>query len=111
MVAARIENPLKKVTGMFTTTTSLSARAREFAGVLEIKVEENFPRDDYARIKCNIARRTGERIYHLPFDQQYDATEIEPERGELYVARGDGAEHLSEEVRRCVRLSFLLTPP
>jgi hypothetical protein len=94
MVAARIENPLKKVTGTFTTTTSLSERAREFARVLEIRVEENFPLDDYPRIKCNIARPTGERIYHLPFDQQYDSTKIEPERGELYVSTEVQAEEL-----------------
>ncbi len=40
------------------------------------------PLADYPRIKCNIARRDDERIYHLPFDQQYDTTLIEPERGE-----------------------------
>jgi hypothetical protein len=27
----------------------------------------------------------SERIYHLPFDQQYDTTVIEPQRGEQYV--------------------------
>ena len=59
MVATRIENPMRIVTGTFTTTTSLSERAREFAEQLEIKVEENFPLSDYPRIKCNIARRGG----------------------------------------------------
>jgi hypothetical protein len=29
--------------------------------------------------------RTGERIYHLPFDQQYDKTAIEPARGQCYA--------------------------
>jgi hypothetical protein len=95
MVAARIENPLKEVTGTFVTTTALSDRARDFAQVLEIQVEENFPLADYPRIKCNVARRTGERIYHLPFDQQYDTTTIEPRRGECYAltcaeAEGEG---------------------
>jgi hypothetical protein len=85
MVAARIENPQKRVTGTFTTTTQLSDRAREFAQVLDIKVEENLPLDDYPRIKCNIARRSNERIYHLPFDQQYDSTQVEPSRGECYA--------------------------
>lgn len=92
MVAAQIENPGKKVTGTFTTTTALSERAREFARVLEIRVEENFPLGDYPRIKCNIARRTGERIYHLPFDQQYDTTLVERARGELYAATCTEAE-------------------
>jgi hypothetical protein len=85
MVAAQIENPGKKVTGTFTTTTGLSARARQFADALEIRVEERFPLADYPRIKCNIARRDSQRIYHLPFDQQYDSTVIEPHRGEAYV--------------------------
>jgi hypothetical protein len=38
----RIENPGKRVSGTFTTTTSLSDRAREFARQLKIRVEENF---------------------------------------------------------------------
>lgn len=94
MIAARIENPGKQVVGTFTTTTALSERAREFARVFEIKVEESFPLADYPRIKCNIARRTGERIYHLPFDQQYDTTVIEPARRRAlrcHCRRGRGA--------------------
>ena len=35
-------------------------------------------------IKCNISK-TGEKIYHLPFDQQYDRVEISPNKGECYV--------------------------
>jgi hypothetical protein len=85
VVAARIENPGKTVTGTFVTTTSLSDRAKQFASQLEISVDENFPLGDYPRIKCNVAR-DGERIYHLPFDQQYDTTVITPRRGEAYMA-------------------------
>ena len=58
------------------------------------RVEKNFPLGDYRRIKCNIARRGGERIYHLPFDQQYDTTVIESARGECYVATAGEAEQL-----------------
>jgi hypothetical protein len=101
MVAARIENPGKEVTGTFATTTKLSDRAREFARVLEIKVEESFPLADYPRIKCNIARRNNERIYHLPFDQQYDSTLIEPQRGERYAMTCSVAE--TEGFRRAWR--------
>jgi hypothetical protein len=54
----------------------------------------SFPLADYPRIKCNIARRTDERIYHLPFDQQYDSTVVEPTRGECYVATAREAEVL-----------------
>lgn len=94
MVAARIEHPLTEVTGTFVTTTSLSPRAREFADVLEIRVEESFPLANYPRIKCNVARQTGERIYHLPFDQQYDATAVEPGRGECYTMTCAEAEEM-----------------
>jgi hypothetical protein len=94
VVALRIERPEARVRGTFVTTTSLSERAREFAHQLEIEVQEQFPLADYPRIKCNLARQSGERIYHLPFDQQYDTTVIEPDRGELYVATVAEAEEL-----------------
>jgi hypothetical protein len=41
--------------------------------------------------KCHIAR-DGERIYHLPFDQQYDRTVIEADRGECYASTVADAE-------------------
>lgn len=85
VVAARLENKNREVAGTFVTTTSLSERARAFASELGIDVQEQVPLADYPRIKCNIAR-DGERIYHLPFDQQYDTTVIEPDRGEFYAA-------------------------
>jgi hypothetical protein len=84
----------REVTGTFTTTTTLSPRAHEFARQLSIRVEEQLPLADYPRIKCNIARASDERIYHLPFDQQYDKTIIEPERGERWVATCAEAEEL-----------------
>ncbi len=43
------------------------------------------PLEEYPRIKCNVGRDSGERIYHLPFDQQYDNTVIEPERDEMWA--------------------------
>lgn len=85
VVLAQIEKPQREVTGTFTTTTQLSPKARQVAEYLEIKVEEQVPLDDYPRIKCNIGR-DGERIYHLPLDQQYDTTIVDPERGECYVS-------------------------
>jgi Restriction endonuclease len=94
VVAVRIERPQARVRGTFVTTTSLSERAREFARQLDIGVQEQFPLADYPRIKCNVARASGERIYHLPFDQQYDTTVIEPERGERFVATIAEAEQL-----------------
>ena len=85
-VLARLEHPDKEISGTFTTTATLSAKAREVAEFLGITVEESFPLNDYPRIKCNVARAADARIYHMPFDQQYDTTVIEPDRGEFYAA-------------------------
>lgn len=83
----------KKVTGIFYTTTSTSDLAREFAKELGITLKENYKMDkSYPCIKCNISKVDGERIYHLPFDQQYNHTKIEPKTGELYVATVKEAE-------------------
>ena len=61
---------------MFVTSTTLSETAAEFASSLNISVAENKSLGDYPIIKCNINRSTGEKIYHLPFDQQYDRVKI-----------------------------------
>jgi hypothetical protein len=53
---------------------------------VRIGVQEQFPLANYPRIKCNVARASGERIYHPTFDQQYDTTVIESGRGERFVA-------------------------
>lgn len=41
-------------------------------------------------IKCNIGSN-GEKIYHLPFDQQYDKTRID-KKGEFYAKTTEEAE-------------------
>jgi hypothetical protein len=89
-----IDHRDEKVGTIFYTTTKLSERAREFAKYLKIKIAEEFPLNKYPSIKCNISRRNNERIYHLPFDQQYDRTLIEEERNELYVETAQEAENL-----------------
>jgi len=78
----------------FFTSTTVSDVAREFADVLKIQVIENKPLCDYPCIKCNVSRTSGEKIYHLPFDQQYDAIQVEPERDECYVETVAEAEAL-----------------
>lgn len=93
VVAMRIEHPDQIVTGTFTTTTHLSERARQFAEQLGVRVEEDFPLSDYPRIKCNVSR-DRQRIYHLPFDQQYDTTVIEPAKGEHWASTVEEAEEL-----------------
>jgi hypothetical protein len=86
VTAFRIDNPHAIVSGRFVTTTKLSDRARAFADRLEIRVDEEFAFDEsYPCIKCNVSMADGERIYHLPFDQMYDATVIHRDRGEFYA--------------------------
>jgi len=89
-----IDHPTEKVTAALYTTTVLSDRARDFAGHLNVVLSENFEMSKYPTIKCNVSRLNGEKIYHLPFDQQYDKTLIEPSRGELYAWTAAEAEAL-----------------
>lgn len=66
--------------GILITNIVLSEKAKQFAEVLGIAYEENVPLGEFPRIKCNIGSgEFGEKtkIYHLPFDQQYDSTKID----------------------------------
>jgi hypothetical protein len=94
LTAYGIDHPSESPSGVFYTSTVLSDRARLFAEQLEIDVHEKAPLDRYPCIKCNLSKRTGELIYHLPFDQQYDRTIIEDESLERYVATVEEAERL-----------------
>lgn len=79
------ENKNKDVRAIFYTSTKLSDLARRFAQELKIELKEGLKFDrDYPSIKCNISKVDGTKIYHLPFDQQYDNTKIEPKKGEFY---------------------------
>lgn len=93
-IAYRIDHPTVRVTPWLITSTTLSERARQFARQLDIKWTENHPLGHYPCIKCNISRKDGTKIYHLPFDQQYDTTLIEEERNECYVGTVKEAEDL-----------------
>ena len=59
--------------------------ARKFAKHLGVVLRERFLFKPYPCIKCNISRTTGEKIYHLPFDQQYDKTSIGDVEGDFYA--------------------------
>lgn len=83
-----------QIKGVFVTSTNLSDVAKEFANELGVEVKEEFPFEKYPSIKCNISRKTGEKIYHLPIDQQYDRTIIEYDRDECYVETVAEAEEL-----------------
>ena len=75
-----------KVKGVLITNIQLSEMARKMASFLGITYVENYAMGQYPCIKCNIGHgEQGEtKIYHLPFDQQYDATKISKE-GEFYA--------------------------
>lgn len=74
----------RTIAPVLVTSTTLSETAAEFASSLNISVVENKSLGDYPIIKCNINKTSGEKIYHLPFDQQYDKVKISG-KGECYA--------------------------
>ncbi len=69
---------------VFVTSTKMSARAVAACEALSIEPKTDVRFDTrYPRIKCNVGK--NERLYHLPFDQQYDRVKIEPAKGEFYA--------------------------
>lgn len=86
---------------LIVTTYECSKTAREFASHLGVRRYEQFHFQQYPCIKCNISQSTGERIYHLPFDQQYDSTIIGDVKGEFYAQTVTEAEN--EGFRRAYR--------
>ncbi len=88
----RDQNRDRDVSAAFYCTTSVSDFARRFASELGVKLFENHVFDrSYPCIKCNISSG-GEKIYHLPFDQQYDNVKIEVHKGEFYCKTVQEAE-------------------
>jgi hypothetical protein len=79
VVLYKIENPFCNVKAVFITTTKLSSVAEKIADVLDIEVRY-ISMGEFPRIKCNIGKDVNgisTKIYHLPFDQQYDTTIID----------------------------------
>lgn len=82
------------------TTGRLSDVAKEFSLRLDVRVCI-VPMGDYPMIKCNVNQ--GNKIYHLPFDQQYWRTKIE-KPGEFYAVTVKEA--TSKGFRRAYRYHF-----
>jgi hypothetical protein len=61
--------------------------------MLGVQIVQNIPLGRYPAIKCNVSLRDSTKIYHLPFDQQYDRTLIEF-KDECYVETVAEAESL-----------------
>jgi hypothetical protein len=72
------------IAAVFYTSTSLSPTARNFAQALGIHIHEQVAIGAYPMIKCHISTASGEKIYHLPFDQMYDRTKLD-KGGEFYA--------------------------
>ena len=85
------------------TSYECSVTARRFAQLLGVRLFENVGFQPYPCIKCNISRIDGQRIYHLPFDQQYDDTIIGDSEGDFYAMTVAQAEHAG--FRRAYRWS------
>jgi hypothetical protein len=87
------ENKIDNVIPIFYSTTSLSDEASIVANKLGVEfVNEQLKR--YPMIKCNVNNSDKEKIYHLPFDQQYDRIVIGDNYGESYVDTIEQAEKL-----------------
>jgi hypothetical protein len=80
------------IKGVFYTSTKLSDTAKKFADALNIEYHENETLKQYPIIKCHINKQSGEKIYHLPFDQMYDRTILEEKYGEFYACNVEEAE-------------------
>lgn len=99
----QMEHPELVVSGRFLSTCPLSDVARALSDFIGISYDDQYPIDEidtYPMVKCNISK-SGNRIYHLPVDQQYDAVAIKPGTGECYVATVAEAEALG--FRRAMR--------
>jgi hypothetical protein len=83
--ATRHKLDFKSVRPTLITTFELSEQAKEFAEALDVNYQEHKELEKYPCIKCNIATKSGEKIYHLPFDQQYDNTRIEAGSKDFYA--------------------------
>lgn len=81
VVSYCLENSIDEnlVKGVLITNIELSETAKKIAKYLKIEFFELFEIGSFPRIKCNINRDSygiETRIYHLPFDQQYDSVKI-----------------------------------
>ena len=76
-----LEHPEKQAIPTICTNVPLSETAQKFAERLKVFVI-TMQMGEFPRIKCNI--NNGEKIYHLPFDQQYWRTQIN-KTGECYA--------------------------
>ncbi len=78
------QDPEHRYRGVFVTNIQLSDTAKEFVRYSNIMVYEGVKMGERPLIKCNI-NKSGEKIYHLPFEQGYDIIRIIGKRGCFYA--------------------------
>lgn len=101
-VLYEIQHPEKKSHAMFVIAQdNLSDLAKQCAEKLDVHVRVS-PHKDHPLIKCNI--NNGEKIYHLPMDQQYHRIIIDMSKGEFYAWTAEEAEKAG--FRRAIRHTF-----
>ena len=87
-----IDHPAQSVKCLLVTNTSFSDAAQRFAKKMDVALVDGLDIGTFPRIKCNIGK-SGERIYHLPMDLQYDNVSIS-KPGEFFamtVAQAEAA--------------------
>lgn len=88
----QIETDERNIHCALYTTAQLSDTAQKAADMLDIAVSI-FPMKEYPLVKCHIADN-GEKIYHLPFDLQYDRIRNRQNGRLIYVDTVKEAENL-----------------
>ena len=81
----RLSEGHSDTTPVFVATTVLSDEAAMVARELGVNVRQ-IALERYPMVKCNVNPGTGDRIYHLPFDQQYDRVIVGDQDGEFYAS-------------------------
>ena len=81
------EERMSSVKAVFATTTELSDMAKRVAEYLKIDLRTIKLSKNYPMIKCNYNPLKKSKIYHLPFDQQYDKIKVGDQEGEKYVLK------------------------
>jgi hypothetical protein len=93
----------REIRPVFTATTELSTEAKDVTEALDIRIDQIDLPKCYPMIRCNINPSSKEKIYHLPFDQQYDKAIVGDQPGECYAMTAIEAEDLG--FRRAWRYS------
>ncbi len=88
----QIETDERNIHCALYTTAPLSDTAQKAADMLDVTVSM-FPMKEYPLVKCHIADN-GEKIYHLPFDLQYDRIRNRQNGRLIYVDTVKEAEDL-----------------